>query len=224
MVKNFLQDLLDWSEVWAPLMPLVVLSFRGSQPKYTVPVIVYLWFALVIDAFIDIGWKLGGCVPGWMYPNNYLYNVHSVGRFICFSTFFYLLGHPFRSRTDKLLPLLAALFILANFLFFERFYNPKQFSSRLFAVESGLLLFYCLRYYLFQSQTGKPYEKGADFWVITGLSIYVVFNFFFFLFYTTLATNAQYETFLINMWNFHNVTFVILCIFIARAFYVAGHK
>jgi hypothetical protein len=224
MVKNMLQDLLDWSEVWAPLIPLVVLSFKGSQPKYTVPVIVYLWFALVVDAIIDAGWKFGNCAPGWMQPNVYLYNVHSIGRFIAFSTFFYLLGQPFRSRLDKVLPLLAALFIIVNFTFFEKFYHPILFSSRLFATESGLLLFYCLRYYLFQSQAGKADERGADFWVITGLSIYVVFNFFYFLFYTTLISKKQYELFVMNMWNFHNVTFVILCIFIARAFYVAGHK
>lgn len=224
MIKNVLHQILDWSEVWAPLIPLVVLSFRGGQPKYTVPVIYYLWFALVIDAFIDVGWKFSRCVPGWMYPNNYLYNIHSVGRFICFSTFFYQLGYPFRTRLDKTVMAMAVLFILINFLFFEPFYNPTLFSSRLFAIESGLLLFYCLRYYLMQAQAGKADERGADFWVITGLSIYVVFNFFYFLFYTTLASKKQYETFVVNMWNFHNVTFVILCIFIARAFYVAGHK
>jgi hypothetical protein len=26
------------------------------------------------------------------------------------------------------------------------------------------------------------------------------------------------------MWNYHNISFVILCIFIARAFYAVGHK
>lgn len=219
------QDLLDWSEVWAPLVPLVILSFGRKMPTYFSPVIVYLWFALAIDTFIDLGWKFDECVPRWMYPNNYLYNIHSIGRFACFSVFFYLLGPEFRSRIDKAVVLAALAFIGVNFLFFEKFYQRDLISSRLFAVESGLLLFYCLRYYLFQSQAAEKLEKRTpDFWVVTGLSIYVVFNFFFFLFYTTLMSKQQYRSFVISMWNFHNLTYIILCIFIARAFYVAGHK
>jgi hypothetical protein len=220
-----LQQILDWSEVWAPLIPLIVLSFTGKQPRYHTPVIIYLWFALVIDAFIDAGWKFSKGVPAWMHPNNYLYNIHSIGRFICFSVFFYLLSPFFRSAIDKFVPLVAALFISINFLFFENFYERELISSRLFAVEAGLLLFYCLRYYLFSTRSEELSAKaGKDFWVVTGLSVYVVFNFFYFLFYTTLMSDKQYEDFVVNMWNFHNLSFIILCIFIARAFYVASHK
>lgn len=223
MIKKIFQEILDWSEVWAPLIPLVVLSFKGKQPRYFTPVIIYLWFALVVDAIIDVGWKFNDCAPGWMHPNNYLYNIHSIGRFICFSAFFFLLGQPFRSRVDKLVPVLALLFIAINFSFFENFYERELISSRLFAVESGLLLFYCLRYYLFKSQAEEGTERrGRDYWVVTGLSIYVVFNFFYFLFYTTLMN--QYVDFVVAMWNFHNLTFIVLCIFIARAFYAPGHK
>ena len=139
MLTAILQEILDWSEVWAPLIPLVLLSFMGRQPRYFIPVIVYLWFALLIGAFADAGWKFQvsvekvvntycpNCNPGenikdkyfpgtpaWMYPNTYLYNIHSIGRFICFSVFFYLLSKSFRTRLDKLSLVSVALFIIIN--------------------------------------------------------------------------------------------------------------
>jgi hypothetical protein len=238
-LPDIIQSILDWSEVWAPLIPLLLLSFKGKQARYLTPVILYLWFALVIDAIIDAGWKFSGCihsrsgtehnlsqcVPDWMYPNNYLYNVHSLGRLFCFSAFFYLLSPSFRTRLDKLLLAGVLAFIVINFLFLQHFYERKTFSSRLFALESGVLLFCCLRYYLVLFPTVVNAEsRSPAFWVVTGLSIYVVFNFFFFLFYSTLASKVEYQTFLANMWNFHNITFIILCIFIAKAYHVVGDQ
>jgi hypothetical protein len=225
---DILQEILDWSEVWAPLIPLIVLSFRGKQPSFLNPIIIYLWFALVIDSIIDAGWKFGwkfeGAVPGWMHPNNYLYNIHSIVRFICFSSFFIMLKQPFHTRIKKIIPLISLLFLIINFRFFENFYEVDTISSRLFAVESGLLLFYCLQYYLFKLQEEDGVEKrGPAYWVVMGLSIYVVFNFFYFLFYTTLIESG-YGKFVAYMWNYHNITFIILCIFIAKAFHASGHK
>jgi hypothetical protein len=219
VIKNLLQEILDWSEVWAPLIPLLILSFSGKQPRYAFPVIVYLWVAFVIDALIDVGWKFGNCAPSWMNPNNYLYNVHSIGRFLFFAAFFYLLSPLFRATLDKLIIVAATVAMVVNFTYFENFYEVDNISSRLFAFEAGLLLFYCIRYYWMKTKTVE--ERGPDFWIVTGLSVYVVFNFFYFLFYTTLITNG-YISFVIAMWNFHNLTYIILCIFIARAFYVVS--
>lgn len=219
---SFLQPILDWSEVWALLLPLVILSFTSRQPRFFTPVIIYLWLALLLDILIDVSWKLRACMPPLLYPNNYMYNIHSVIRFICFSSFFMLL-QIYRPEVMKLISLASLLFILVDFLFFENFFNPNTFSSRLFALESGILLFYCLQYFLTRAQAEDSMRQGQpEYWVVVGLSIYVVFNFFLFLFYTTLA-HSGYGTFLAFMWNFHNITFILLCIFIAKAFYAAGH-
>ena len=221
---NKLQEILDWSEVWALLIPLIVLLLKPKQPKYLTPVIVYVALALVIDLFIDVGWKYKAVVPQWMYPNNYFYNIHSIIRFICFSSFFSLLRLPFIKKFGKIIPILSILFIIINFSFFENFFRADSFSSRLLATESGLLLFYCLQYYLYKLQDeATTTKRPADFWVVTGLSIYVVFNFFYFLLYTTLIDNG-YADFVEQMWNYHNLTFIILCIFIARAFYVSRNN
>lgn len=221
-MNNILQEILDWSEVWALLIPLIVLLLKPKQPRYLKPVIIYLLLALVIDLFIDFGWKYKSFVPQWMYPNNYLYNIHSIIRFICFSWFFILLDQPYIKKFKKIIPILSILFFLINFLFIEDFFRAESFSSRLLAVESGLLLFFCLQYYLYKLQEDEPAKKKpADYWIVTGLSIYVVFNFFYFLLYTTLIEN-NFREFIIVMWNYHNLSFIILCIFIARAFYADG--
>jgi hypothetical protein len=224
MISDVLQEILDWSEVWAPLIGLILLTFKGKQPFFLNPIIIYLWFALVIDSIIDAGWKFEGSVPGWMHPNNYLYNIHSIIRFICFSSFFIILKQPFQTKIKKIIPFLSLIFLIINFKFFENFYEADTISSRLFAVESGLLLFYCLQYYLFKLREDDVGEiKDPDYWVVMGLSIYVVFNFFYFLLYTTLLENG-YVKFVTQMWNFHNISFIILCIFIAKAFYASRHK
>jgi hypothetical protein len=62
--------------------------------------------------------------------------------------------------------------------------------------------------------------KEPAFWVVTGLSIYVVINFFAFLFYVPMI---NYDLKLaLNIWNVHNAAYIILCLFITRAFYASA--
>ncbi len=220
---KIIKAILDWSEVWALLIPLTILLIRRKQPPYFRPIIIYLLLSLLLDILIDIGYVYSGHVPHWLNPNNYLYNILSIIRFICFSSFFILLKQPFLATLKKILPLVSLVLIIINFLFSEDFFNPNTFSSRLFATEAGLLLFYCLQYYLYNMQEEKTTtHREPEFWIVTGLSIYVVFNFLYFLFYTSLIAN--HVNFVVFMWNFHNVSFIILCIFIAKAFYVSRSK
>jgi hypothetical protein len=204
------------------LIPLLVLRWKKKQPYYMQPVIAYLWAALVINLFIDIIWKFKvPChFPLYLSTNNYLYNLHSVIRFWLFSSFFIRLKQPFLEKIKKILPLLFLVFVVVNFIFFQDFFNYFQFSSRLLATEAALLLFYCLQYYFFRLQEEPEADKRQpDFWVVTGLSIYVVMNFFIFLFHETL--NNQSHQFSVYIWKVHDVSYMILCIFIAKAFYDA---
>jgi hypothetical protein len=222
---NILQEVLDWSEVWAPLMPLVLWAKFPKQPKHFWPIILYLCLALVIDLVIDIGWKFKSQVPAWLKDNNFLYNIHSIVRFACFSSFFILLNQPFQQKLKKAIPYLAFLFLVVNFFVFkENFLERDSFSSRLLATEAGLLLAYCLLYFLYRFQDDSlQFKRTAEFSIVLGLSIYVVLNFFYFLFYKTLIKNGYAKT-VEWMWDIHNATFIILCLFIAHAFYVSGNK
>ncbi len=57
-----------------------------------------------------------------------------------------------------------------------------------------------------------------DLCAVTGLSIYVVASFFVFLFYVPMIKeNPELAN---NMWDVNNVAYIILCIFITKAFYV----
>ena len=218
---NLLLSALDWSEVWALLIPLLVLLFHPKQPNHLKPVIIYLWLALLLNLIIDLLWVFKIYLPAWLRSNNPVYNIHSVARFICFSFFF--IHYPKASfvKLKKLLAAASLLFLFINFLFFENFFNPQQLSGNLLAAEAYLLLIYCMGYYLTALRNDSAdLLTGPDFWIVTGLSIYLVINFFVFLFYIPMLDVDQVLS--VNMWNVHNIAFIIFCIFITKAFYVAA--
>ncbi|MBC7914672.1 MAG: hypothetical protein H7Y07_11195 [Pyrinomonadaceae bacterium] len=213
--------ILNWSEVWALLIPLFVLLFRRRQPKYLQPVILYLWVALIINLTADIIGDFKSYLPQWMERNLVLYNLHSIFRFTCFSYFFIHLKQSFFKVHRKILPAMFILFITVNFSIAEDFFNRNHISGNLLAAEAYLLLIYCMLYYLSQLKEEKRFLiRGKEFWVVTGLSIYVVVNFFVFLFYVPMIRdNPELAN---NMWNVHNVAYILLNLSIARSFYVSA--
>lgn len=227
---KFLFEIYDWCEVWAPLIPLFVWMKYPKQPAYFKPLFIYLWIAILLSLVADIGWKIKDYISKdfykthdlpWLEDNNYLYNIHSVVRFICFGFFFSRLESSSNSKILKVLPWLGLGFVLVNFIFFESFFGGESISSLLFATEAGLLLLYCLHYFLSGLQ-GEIMQssKAPEYWVVLGLSIYVVLNFFYFLFYQTLIDEGHGKL-VADLWYAHNATFIILCIFIAKGFYDA---
>lgn len=215
---KLLLSVLDWSEVWALLIPLFVLLIKPRQPLFLRPVIVYLLFALVINIVIDVIMGFNVYFKGTIKSNNPYYNAHSIIRFVCFSIFFIKLPPVHFIKLKKLLAILSIIFIAINFLFFENFFNPDHLSGNLLAAEAYLLLIYCMQYYYAELKDGSNnILNGPDFWIVTGLSIYVVINFFVFLFYIPmLNVNIVLAN---NIWNVHNIAFIIFCIFVTKAFY-----
>ena len=187
------------------------------------PVIVYVIGAFILHIFIDIGFVMGKKAPGFLFPNAYLYNISSIFRFICFSLFFISLRQPFLVPIKKILPIIGLVLVFLIFRFLKDDFNGVYLSSRLFALEAGMLLFYSLQYYLYKMQDDVVRQRTPDYWVVIGLSIYVVFNFIYFLFYQSLLDKG-YITTVADLWNLHNVTFIILCIFIGKAFYASNKR
>ncbi len=213
---DFIKLLLDWSEVWAVLIPVIVL-LRKKQPEELTAVVYYVWCALFINIAIDITWKLRSVLPAAYNSNNYLYNLHAVVKFFLFSVFFIRLKQPFLVWLKIAVPFLFAAFLVINFTFFEQFFDYWQFSSRLLSVEAILLLFYALLYYMFKITEGvEVFTYKADFWIVTGLGIYVSFNFFIFLLYNELT--IRMENFAVDLWTVHNITFIIFNLFLAKGF------
>jgi len=213
--------IMDWSEVWAPLIPLLYFLFNRQQPRYLKPVIVYLFIALFINLVGDIIGDFKARLPQWMQSNNPLYNIHSIIRFICFIYFFKGLGHTDFMKIRNILLVLSTGGIIINFLFVEDFFNPDHFSSILLSAEAYILLIFCLLYYLSKLRSAeRNITSGPDFWVVTGLSIYVVVNFIVFLFYVPMI--KQDPSLAEAIWNIHNMAYIILCIFITKALYVSA--
>lgn len=212
----------DWSEVWALLIPILALLINKNKEQYFRPIIVYVFLAFFINLFADViaDFKKPLGFPEYFQTNSFLYNIHSIVRFSCFSTFFLMLKHPFFPRFKKGIQVLGFVFTIIYF-YFENFNNPNHISGDFLAIEAFLLLIYCLFYFHHKLRDDR-YKTllSADFYIVLGLSIYVVVNFFVFLFYIPMIEN---DPNLANrMWNVHNIAFIIFCIFIAKAFYT--HK
>ncbi len=117
--------------------------------------------------------------------------------------------------------MIAVLYVIMffmNFLFLDNFFYDKSISGNLLTIESYLLLVYCMLFFLAGLKEDEAImDKGPELWIIIGLSIYVVINFFLFLFYVPMIKeNLRLAD---NMWTVHNIAYIILCVFIAKAFY-----
>jgi hypothetical protein len=210
-----IQQILDWSEVWALLIPILIYK---KQPALYKPVVFYIWIALAINIVIDLTWKFRGLLPAAYNSNNYLYNLHSIVRFYLFSAFFIKLKQPYLVGIKKAVPIIFTLFLLVNFGWFEHFFNYRLFSSRLLSVEAFFMLFYVLQYYLFKiNENVEVNIFTPDFWTVTGLGIYMAINFFIFLLYNELTVRLQ--AFAISLWSVHNIAYIIFNLFLAKSLY-----
>ena len=221
-MEKLFHKMLDWSEVWAPLIPLAFIIVRKNKPAYLRPVWIFVYSSFVLNICIILIWrfkiKWGLHEGDFLWSNNFIYNLLSMIRLLLFAWFFNLLGQRFMHRVKAMIPFAFLLFVLINFVFFEDFFYQQSFSSRLLSTEAALLLFYCLQYFIFlvleDKATGLIRQKG--FWVVSGLSIYVAVNFFIFLFYEYLS--YAFQDFAISIWDIHNIVFILLCICIAKQF------
>jgi hypothetical protein len=218
-MNELLLKALDWSEVWALLIPLSILIFRKQQYQPSLkPVIAYIWLGFLINLVIDAIMAINIYFPNDFLSNNPFYNIHSVIRFTCFSIYFIRLQPNSFRRVKKALAVLAVIFMIINFTFFEKFFNYNSFSGNLLALEAYLLLVYSLLYYLTELKDDTPgLFTTPHFWIVTGLSVYVVINFFVFLFYTPMLYVDR--DLAVNIWNVHNIAFIIFCLFITKAIY-----
>lgn len=212
----------DWSEVWAPIIPLFVLLKNKKQSVFLRPVIVYIWVAFFINLFGDIigDFKKYFAETYWLQKNLYLYNLHSIIRFVCFSYFFIFLKQGYYSLVKKIVPFVYLACIFIDLIFFEDFFDTKSIGANVLSIEAFFLLFYCLLYYLSKLKNeNDAIMSGADFYVVTGLSIFVVTNFFVFLFYETMLKEDWHQA--DNMWSVHNVAYIVFCLLLAKAFSLA---
>jgi hypothetical protein len=215
--------ILSWSELTAITLLLIFSLRKRSTLAYLRPVRVYIWifFFTMIGINLISHFKRTWHFPPELMSNNFLYNLNSAVRLICFSLFFLMLKQPLLHTFKKAVFVLFILFFVTNFIFFEDFFYYNLLSGRLHSVETSILLIFCLLYYFYTLSDDKHESiRPPSFWVTTGLCIYVVINFPIYLFYRALV--SQYEKFAINIWNVQNIAFVVFCCFLAKAFHEAN--
>ena len=222
---KIVHNILAFSEVWALLIPLYFMLRLRTQPDYMKPVKFYIWMALLINIQIILIYFFRNkwVAPFWFESNNHLYNLHSLVRFFSFAVFFIALRQAFLKPLKIAAVILFIIFTVVNFSYYENYFDFWSFSGRLLSIEAGVLLIFCLQYYFFILREDiHSTERPPSFWVVTGLSIYVVVNFPIFLFYKAML--KQFEDFAIDIWDVHNISYVIFCIFLAKAFYESGRS
>lgn len=151
--------------------------------------------------------------------NTVLYNVMSIIRFSCFSWFFFTIPYKGFSIIRKMIPFAYIIAFIIIFTRFDSFFNPEMISSNLLMMEALLLLIYCLLAYfsMYNAEETEP-QSDSRLWIISGLAIYVVIDFFIYLFYKPLMLEDPILT--DRVWTIHNIAFVLFCIAMARGLYL----
>jgi hypothetical protein len=206
----------DWIEVWVLLIPIFVLFTHRKISFELKPVVYYLFIALALNIAASLIYnqkKLGWNLP-W-HKNVILYDIHSIIRLLLFSLFFIRLNQSLLVSIKKYLPVLFLVFVIVDVSIFHDSYNDL-INIHLHALESGILLFYCLQYYLylFLLEEKWSFKKMPSFWIVTGLSIFIVVSFPIYLFYKQLI--KQNVDFVVNVWIVQKIAFLIFCLFTAK--------
>ncbi|MBK7560212.1 MAG: hypothetical protein IPI68_01515 [Chitinophagaceae bacterium] len=219
---KFLQTLLDWSEVWALLIPLIIIAICNPKEKHIRILRGYVLIGFILNFSATFMLEYYDLVPTWMYVNNMVnnnlpYNIHSIIRVLFFSWYIIIIIGQFRfSGILKLILAAYMVLVLINFIFIE---SPFFLSTHLFAAESIVLLIMCLSYFFrsIQDESHTNWLKHPSFLVCAGICLYEVITFFIFLFFYPLSQKDP-EFFVVTM-RIYNITFVLLCILLALAFY-----
>jgi len=218
---KFLQTLSDWSEVWALLIPLIVIIVSRPKEKQIRVLVWYVIIGFILNFATTFMIEFRNLVPSWLYidnmiNNNIVYNIHSMFRVLLFSWYIINIRQYQFTFFFKTFLVAYLVFIFINFTIFE---SPFFLSTRLFAAESIVLLVMCLFYFFrsIQDESQTNWLKHPSFLVCAGISLYEVITFFIFLFFYPLSQKDQ-EFFIVTM-RIYSITFVMLCILLSLAFY-----
>lgn len=208
-------NILKWSEVWAPLIPLYVFVLKKSSNKKLEILAVYLLTALCVNTMADVSWIYKTCMPVQLQNNNFLYNISSILRTIVFVLFFRNSIKLFPKRNFDFFLLTYLIFFSAYFLIEKNF---RTLNSLLHTVESLALIICSITYFIKLIRSEEVFLKFDPYIIIvSGLALYESVNFFVFLFYQYLLGIT--DKFWNYIWYVPDIMFVIFCIMIAKAFY-----
>lgn len=215
-MNNIWDSVINWSEVWALLIPLTVILLCRPTGLGTKPVILYLYIAIILNAMATVMVEFYFFMPSWLKNNNILYNIHSFARVLLFSWYIMSIREYRFPRILKMLLVAYLIFVVIDFVFLE---SPLYLSSRLFVAESIVLLIFCLSFFLrsMQDDSTINWLKHPAFLMCAGIGLYEVISFFIFLFfYPLFEKNPAFGDLTMSI---QNIMYVVLCIVLALALY-----
>jgi hypothetical protein len=217
-----LKEFLLWSETWAFLIPIGVWAFRKTDMRTMNPVLAYAFTGFILFFAANFSWRMKARLdlPNWFEDNNFLYNILSVIRVLLFTRYMKQQDDfGFRKWYPATTMVYVAL-LLINFSFLESFLKFSNNAHIMEVIYLLLLSVYTLIIYLRSDST--DFMRKPVFWVMSGLLIYEAVNLFVFGIYAKIAkTDAAFA---FRLWDVHNVSHVVLCILMAKAFYVSGKR
>lgn len=217
-MDNVIEQILNWSEVWSLIIPLVIILIYRPAGKETKPLVLYVIIALLINSIAFIIAEFNDAMPSWLKNNNIYYNLHSIARVVFFSWYIITIRQYRFVVVLRFLLVAYFAFVIINFALWEDF---LVISSRLFAAESIVLLFLCISYFLrsIQDDSEVNWLRHPSFLVCMGVSLYEATSFFIFLFFWPLfEKNPEFGDLTMTI---HNVMYIILCLMVALALYRA---
>jgi hypothetical protein len=221
-MNRILNEIVEWSEVWAMLIPLGVWAFWKTDRVSMKPIIYYAWAAFFWYLLADISWKTKEHVklPELLNDNNFMYNILSILRVLLFSWYFISLKQSILKNTKRVLPLLFVVFTVTNFVWLERF---KNFSNNIHVAEVIILMLFTISYFIYILRSDEVhFTRHPSFWIVTGLFIYETVNLFVFVIYSNISkTDPQFA---FSLWYVHNFAQLIFCIFMAKGLYESGKR
>lgn len=219
--------LMNWSETWALLIPLITWWRHPLQPAFMRPVLLYLVMAFLLnlsaDAIGHAAMKYHPDKTEWWYSNTRIYNLHSFIRFLL------LLIFLFKARliSGRWLGITTVVFLVGILIIeaigLESILNRDSINSSLHTLEAILLIVLCMvGFFKIMDLENADMLRSKVFWLLTSISVYCVANFFVFLFYSPMLRTSQPITF--RLWYLHNIAFIIYCIFTSIAIYVSNRN
>jgi hypothetical protein len=221
-MMRLLQFFRDWSEVWALLIPLILLLVckpKGNHLRwviwYVVSAFIFNFLAVFTVEYYDL------FISFWKWGNGLFYNLHSFVMVIFFSGYIINLRKYKYTLLLKSLVLIYLAYVLINFSFFES--AVLKLSTSHFTAGSIVLLILCLFYFLrsIMEESQNNWLKHPSFIICTAVCLYQAITFFIFLFIYPMfdKTYNQDQSFAFLMMRIYQVIFVVFCVLLAFAFY-----
>jgi hypothetical protein len=221
-MNRIFNEISQWTEVWAMLIPLGIWTFYKTDRVGLKPVILYCWAGFLLYLLADFSWKTKEHIklPEILNDNNFIYNILSIIRVLFFSWYYISLKPSHLKNLKRTLTVLFIAFTIFNFTFLEKF---KDFSNNTHAAEVIILLIFTSSYFIHILRSDEMVStRNPSFWITTGLFIYEAINLFVFILYSNL-TKSDAE-FAFRLWNVHNVAELILCALMAKGLYESAKK